>query len=159
MASNERDFSEGEEAGYDEYSDMPDLIDSSDDGIEPQTIQVDWAAFATAFRNAQSEKPVTVTADQDTPKVEPKEQKRCGHPDCNKRLSIVDFPCKCKLKFCFKHRHAHTRQRDAVQARDGHFCSYDYYTENQQRLQDQNNSKRDYRSFGFSGNAGGNMAY
>lgn len=43
--------------------------------------------------------------------------KRCSHPECRKKLTIIDLSmsCKCNLCFCNKHRPP-----------DAHNCCFDY---------------------------------
>ena len=38
-----------------------------------------------------------------------KKNKRCQHPNCNKKLGLISFHCSCGKDFCIKHqqRHAH----------------------------------------------------
>jgi len=56
-----------------------------------------------------------------------KRQKRCGHKDCNAKLSITAIKCKCGLKFCMKH-FSFTK----------HTCSFDYVNEARQNLEKKN---------------------
>jgi len=41
--------------------------------------------------------------------------KRCAHSGCDKKLKIVDFPCRCEKTFCALHRHSAS-----------HNCTFDY---------------------------------
>ena len=47
-----------------------------------------------------------------------KKKNRCSHPDCKRKLGIVDWNCKCNLKFCNKHRFP-----------CDHNCTYDWYND------------------------------
>lgn len=35
-----------------------------------------------------------------------KKKKRCNHPQCKKKITLTDIPCRCKKVFCRKHRYA-----------------------------------------------------
>ncbi len=48
---------------------------------------------------------------------------RCSHSDCNKKLTLVDFPCRCELTFCALHRHS-----------TNHNCTFDYKVHGQHIL-------------------------
>ena len=53
-------------------------------------------------------------------KVKKKSKKRCNHPDCNKKLSLVDKTiglCRCNMMFCELHR-----------APNKHCCTFDWHT-------------------------------
>ena len=60
-------------------------------------------------------------------KSKKKRQKRCGHKDCNAKLSITAMECKCGLKFCMKH-FSFTK----------HECSFDYVKEARENLEKKN---------------------
>lgn len=44
-----------------------------------------------------------------------KKIKRCGHPDCRRKLMLTDMPCKCGITFCPLHRLS-----------EQHACTFDY---------------------------------
>ena len=44
-----------------------------------------------------------------------KKTKRCGHPDCRRKLMLTDMPCKCEITFCTFHRLS-----------EQHACTFDY---------------------------------
>jgi hypothetical protein len=53
-------------------------------------------------------------------KLKKKSKKRCNHPDCNKKLSLVDKTvglCRCKMIFCELHREPNK-----------HCCTFDWHT-------------------------------
>jgi len=41
--------------------------------------------------------------------------KKCSHPECNKKIKLTDYPCKCGKYFCKLH----------IFSKD-HLCNYDY---------------------------------
>lgn len=41
--------------------------------------------------------------------------KRCAHDGCDKKLKMVDFPCRCEKTYCALHRHSVS-----------HNCTFDY---------------------------------
>ena len=45
-----------------------------------------------------------------------KKQKRCGHKECKKKLSLTSLQCKCGKKFCMKHFNA-----------EKHDCKFDFH--------------------------------
>lgn len=47
--------------------------------------------------------------------------------NCRKKVGLLGFKCKCDYVFCSAHRHA-----------DQHDCQFDYKTENQELLRQQN---------------------
>tara|TARA_B100001093_G_scaffold317163_1_gene302561 strand:+ start:1344 stop:1571 length:228 start_codon:yes stop_codon:yes gene_type:complete len=51
----------------------------------------------------------------DSTKKTKSKSKRCSFEGCNKKLTILDVPCKCKLIFCKNHKFF-----------TNHNCSYDY---------------------------------
>ena len=44
-----------------------------------------------------------------------KKSKRCGHPECRRKLMLTDMPCKCGIIFCSLHRLS-----------EQHACTFDY---------------------------------
>uniref|UniRef100_A0A6C0APS2 AN1-type domain-containing protein n=1 Tax=viral metagenome TaxID=1070528 RepID=A0A6C0APS2_9ZZZZ len=58
------------------------------------------------------EEPTLPTKDT---KAEAKPPKRCQLEGCNKKLSLINFPCKCLQFYCASHRFS-----------DSHSCTFDY---------------------------------
>jgi hypothetical protein len=56
----------------------------------------------------------------------PKEQKRCGHADCKKKLAFSDFACRCGTRYCGTHK-------GFVE----HACSFDYKADAKKTLDKQ----------------------
>lgn len=50
-------------------------------------------------------------------------KKRCALEGCNKKLALVDFPCKCKSVFCISHR-----------VPESHACTFDFQEEHKKNL-------------------------
>jgi len=48
---------------------------------------------------------------------------RCPHPECSKRLGLVDIPCRCGMTFCAKHKYP-----------SEHNCTFDYKTKQRNEL-------------------------
>jgi len=72
-------------------------------------------------------KSIPVKSKKKQNKSKNKQQKRCGHKDCNAKLSLTSIKCKCGLKFCMKH-FSFTK----------HACSFDYTKEARDNLEKKN---------------------
>jgi hypothetical protein len=104
-----------------------------------------------------------VEADSTIPDVaKPEKQKRCGRPECRKKIGICDLQCKCGLFFCSRHRFAVTSEEQAAKDDRCHYCTFDYHAEARERLEREMNSegRTNHKGFGYGGGpGGGNMAY
>ena len=59
------------------------------------------------------------------PKRKKTPKKRCGGPECRKKLTLTNsFNCRCERSFCPLHRHP-----------ESHFCTFDFKTEGRKLLQ------------------------
>jgi len=47
--------------------------------------------------------------------IQKKKSKRCGHPECRRKLMLTDMPCKCGIIFCSMHRLS-----------EQHDCTFDF---------------------------------
>ena len=56
-----------------------------------------------------------------------KKQKRCGHKECKKKLSLTSLQCKCGKKFCMKHFNA-----------EKHNCIFDFHAHAKKNLIEKN---------------------
>jgi len=52
-----------------------------------------------------------------------RDTKRCGVPDCKKKLMLSDVACKCGFRYCGTHRHA-----------EEHKCKFDFRTHGKAQL-------------------------
>jgi predicted nucleic acid binding AN1-type Zn finger protein len=48
-----------------------------------------------------------------------KKKKRCNQPECKKKLTLTDMPCRCQQCFCNKHR-----------LPEQHKCNFNFKSEN-----------------------------
>jgi hypothetical protein len=131
---------------------------------EPTAIDLIAAGLTTAEPTTAEPNVIgpTIDADATVPDVvKPKRQKRCGRPDCRKKIGICDFPCKCGLIFCARHRYGTDSEKRATEDGLCHFCTFDYKAEQRERLEREfkGNTKRDHRGSSYGGPSGGNMAY
>ena len=103
---------------------------------KPQQLKIDTSIKLDEKNNLISktklDKPVYIDskcskAKKKKKKSKSKRQKRCGHKDCNAKLSLTSIQCKCGLKFCMKH-FSFTK----------HECSYDYVKEARENLEKKN---------------------
>lgn len=53
-----------------------------------------------------------------------KQNNRCAHDACKKKLQLSDPECRCKRRFCINHRMS-----------EMHACSYDYRLEGRKQLE------------------------
>ena len=70
---------------------------------------------------------VSTKSEKKKKKSKNKKQKRCGHKNCNAKLTLTAMECKCGLKFCMKH-FSFTK----------HDCSFDYVKEARENLEKKN---------------------
>ena len=54
-------------------------------------------------------------------KIKTKKSKRCGHPDCNKKLKLTDLTCDCSLRFCTEHRLPHVHNCPMIEQKQKRF--------------------------------------
>jgi len=103
---------------------------------KPQQLKIDTSVKLDENNNLNSkpkiDKPVFIDSKrtcrkEKKKKSKSKRQKRCGHKDCNAKLSLTSIQCKCGLKFCMKH-FSFTK----------HECSYDYVKEARENLEKKN---------------------
>jgi hypothetical protein len=59
--------------------------------------------------------PSTVPSTVPSTGVPKRDLKRCGLPDCKRKLMLTDLECKCGHRYCGLHRHA-----------EEHKCTFDY---------------------------------
>ena len=76
----------------------------------------------------------TIETRVDKPKKKKNSKKRCNHPECRKKLSLVDTTmggCKCEKYFCSLHRNP-----------ESHNCTFDWHNTKKNELAEVLNSNK-----------------
>jgi predicted nucleic acid binding AN1-type Zn finger protein len=71
--------------------------------------------LSSATSALQNISTMTLSTSSDSVSATANAKKRCGHAECKKKLTLLDFDCKCGARFCGAHR-----------AAEDHACTFNY---------------------------------